>query len=435
MLPDDALHLLTAAADGELSPDEARAVRRLLGGSAEARVVHERLTADRARVRQLAAVTVPPPAGLRDRIMARLPAADAVPLPPDLSTPAPARRKPARSRPWVPLAVAASLLLAVTGGSFWFFTRNHGGGPATARARADEARKLTPTAGDSAWADILPTENGGLPSAPAVVELPDSAVASVAPAAGRPEPGDELPPPRPVRRDVIAFPPVPDLPPLNLVQVRVPFLAPVADFDREDVRQRFAEELDHPAVRIDLFVKDSARGVEAVLAAARATGLAVATDAATAERMKRKQATAYLLYAESLTATDIRTLITALAADDAKNPQRVFDAAHVTPAGPSEHKELKEILGTDPGLWKRPAAGGAGGTKPISAATADQVARNLAGSSPTAGDKPAVLMTHSPAAYRTNPAASREVKQFFDRRGERKPAAVPVLIVIRQAAG
>ncbi|HEX4608657.1 MAG TPA: hypothetical protein VH092_10675, partial [Urbifossiella sp.] len=51
------------------------------------------------------------------------------------------------------------------------------------------------------------------------------------------------------------------------------------------------------------------------------------------------------------------------------------------------------------------------------------------------GEKSAVLTTFAPAGARTPPAASREIHQFFDRRGDRRPTAVPVLIVVRQGAG
>ena len=432
MLPDRQLRLLTAAVDGELSPAEDRALRKLLFASDPARTTFARLQADRARVGALPPAV--PPADFRARVMARLPHATPAPSRPVTVPSVAVPVVSVRGRPWVPLAVAASLLLVVTSGSFWYFVRQDDAGRTpggNAVARADRPNP------EPTWTEVLPRENAPPPSTPAAEDpfRRAAADATVPPVVA--DPPDVLPPPRLVDRDVNAFPPLLDLPPLNKVQVRVPFLAAVADFDRDDVRQRFADDLGRdPAVRIDLFVKDAGRGAEAFQAAAKAGGVAVAVDAATAERVKRKQATAYLVYAESLTPADLRDLFARLAADDAKAAVRVFDSVHVTPAGPVEQKELKDVLGTDPGLWKRPAHTPAPAEpKSISSGTGDQVAKALTTPPAKTGEKPALLMTFSPAAYRTNPAASREVKQFFDRRGERKPAAVPVLVVIRQIAG
>src|SRR5687768_14977778 len=116
MLPADEFELLTAAVDGELTPPDGHRLRLLLDGSAEAREVYARLKADSDRLRRLPPVA--PPADLRDRVLAALPVT--VPAPPA----APARRPAPR---WLPLAVAACLLLGVTASSFWFFTRDDRG--------------------------------------------------------------------------------------------------------------------------------------------------------------------------------------------------------------------------------------------------------------------------------------------------------------------
>jgi hypothetical protein len=50
-------------------------------------------------------------------------------------------------------------------------------------------------------------------------------------------------------------------------------------------------------------------------------------------------------------------------------------------------------------------------------------------------EKTALMMTWLPAAGRTAPAASLELKQFLIKRAERKANAVPVIIVIRHGNG
>jgi hypothetical protein len=354
--------------------------------------------------------------------MARLPARP--PVPAEVARPAAHPRRGSRA----PIAVAASVLLAVTGGSFAFFlnqTEPTRPGDPAAVARAGARR-------DRDWERLLPRDTAPPPSAPASIEAPPEPVLPPVVAATPPE---VAPSPRPVVRDVLTFPPLPDVGKLDLARVRVPFLATVAEFDREDVQQQFVTELGQdPAFRIDLFARDPGKGVELLQAAGKATGLTVHTDATTRDRVQRKLATAYLVFSDSLSATDLRDLLAKLAEADAKAPQRTFDAVHATPATPTDQRDLRDTLGTDPGLWKRPGAG-AGEPKNVASGTADRIAKALTDPAGKGGDKSALLMTFAPSQARTPPATSRELRQFLDRRGERRTNAVPVLIVIRQANG
>ena len=420
MLPDDVLPLLTAAVDGELTPAEAATVRALLAGSPEARATYRKLRADCQRLRQLAPAT--PPADLHARIMARLPARP--PVPPEIVRPTPLPRRGSL----VPVGVAASVLLALSGGSFWFFVNQPHAGPGANPAAVAHANRNR----DADLARLLPRDTAPPPSAPAVA----GPTADPGPVAVEmPSPPELAPAPRAVTRDVLTFPPLPDVGKLELARVRVPFLATVAEFDREDVQQQFVAELGHdPAFRIDLFARDPARGAELLQAAAKGVGLTVHADKLTAERVQRKQAAAYLFYTDSLSATDLRDLLARLAEADAKTPQRTFDSVHATPATQADQRELREVLGTDPGLWKRPGVT-AGEPKSVSSGTAERVAQALTDPAGKGGGKSALLMTFAPNQVRTPPAVSRELRQFLDRRGDRRPTAVPVLVVIRQAAG
>lgn len=420
MIPDDLLNLLTAAVDGELTPAEAARVRALIAESAEFRAAFRQLKADRARLRALPLST--PPADLHSRIMARIPA----------STPRPAEpRRPVtvpRRRSFAPVAVAASVLMCLTGGSFWYFVNQPTGGNGSAEFAASAP---VPNSG---WAKVLPRDSATSASAPTPVERPARSEAHAA-AVAAPASPDIAPEPRAVVRDVMAFPPLPSVGKLDLARVRVPFLATVAEFDREDVQQQFVSELaQDPAFRIDLFARDPARGAEVFQAAAKAVGLNLHADKLTADRIQRKQATAYLVYTDSLSADDLRRLMSQLAAADGKSSLRAFDAVHTTPAVPADQRELREVLGVDPGLWKRPAAASPE-PKSVSSGTADQLAKNLTGPVGKGGDKSAVLLTFAPNQVRTPPLISSELRQYLGRRGDRRPTAVPVLIVIRQAAG
>jgi hypothetical protein len=426
MLSESVKELISAALDGELTPDETRQVRELLWASAEARAFYNLLKTDRDRVRGL--LPVPPPPDLRDRVMARLPAAS------PLATPAQSRRFPAPRR-LVPVALAASLLLAVTASSFWYFLE--GGNesasngvqpPAVPGSSAD--RKQRP----DAWVGILPNEHAVLPPAPPVVPPPHEPVAN---SAEPPVIDDSIPPPRALPpREAFAFPPVPPVAPFELARVRVPFLASVAELGRDDVSQSLLEDLSlHPATRVDLFTSDPGRGVEVVRAAARSQGLTLFADAAVTERIKRKQGTSYLVYLECLTPAEVQGFLTALAKADGKNTPRVLDTLHLCPAAAADARELKAVLGIDPGLWKRarPPKGEAGfdPKKPISTGTADEVAKNLTTPSGKAVAKPAVLLTFGPDAARIHPAMSAELKKYLSHRGTRKNQSLPLMIVIR----
>lgn len=409
-MPDDLLQLLTAAIDGELSPAEQWKVHRLLCESEAARTLFARLQSDSVRIKSLRRT---PPANLVERVMANLPKAEPAVKP--------AHRE--RSRKWLVAGLAASVLLACGATSFLYSSRT-----APRQDGSSTAQGHTPN-----LVDVLPrtTAPQSLPPAPPVP--PERNVAEFVPPAppATPDRIDEIPPPRVKGADVFAFPPQKAIPPLERFAVRVPLLMTVAELERDDAKQSLLEELTRePAYRIDLFAKDTARGVEAFQAAAKESGIALFSDATALDRVKRKQSTSVVVYAESLAAADIRDLLAKIAAEDAKNTQRVFDSFHATPALPADQAALKDVLGTDPGLWKRPMS--ATDPKPISAGTGDELTKTLTAKP---ADKPAVLLSFTPAAFRTNPALSKELKEFLAKRGDRKASAVPFLLVIRAPQG
>jgi hypothetical protein len=413
MMTEDLLQLMTAAVDGELTPVQQWELNQLLVDSVEARSILARLQSDSIRVKNLPLVESPP--NLASTIIARLPVLE----------PVRARRRTYSRQMF---ALAASLLLAVTLGSLLLFNESKnaspGGGPSLAQNPPN-------------YGEVLPRESSPL-SIPVIVPgPPPSNVASndsqVVPAS--PSPAEEIPPPRVKGADVLVAPPLVPIPPIDRLFVRVPVLVALADLDRDDARQRLLDELGRDsAYRIDLFAKDAGKASELFQVAAKAVGLNLYTDALAQDRIKKKQGTAYVVYTEALTAGEIRDLFARLAADDANPSQRIFDTLHATAALAADQALLKELLGTDPGLWKRPAAKPEttppAEPKPISSGTGNQLAKNL--TTPKSGEKPAVLLSFTPAAVRTNPALSKELKEFLARRGERKASAVPILIVIRQ---
>jgi hypothetical protein len=441
-MTDDLLGLITAAIDGELSPTETRRLKRVLAGSAEARATYRRLRADARRLRALPKVQ--PPADLPKRIMARV-AEVSVPAPvPDAQPPRPAepyvapaarvRRLDVRS--WAPVAVAACVLIGVTASSFFYFSDQR----PTARGKGSRAV-------DAESARLLPDENAPRPSVPLEAERPAPEDRGHAPIDPDPRP-PVVPPdavavapePRATKPDLIAFPPIPSTR-FDLVEVRLPFLKTLAEFERDDVRKQLNEELSlDPAYRIDLFVRDPNRGVSALRAAAKALGIALHADATTLDKLSKQQASAAVIYTESLTAEEIAALVAKLAREDAKRSPRLFDQLHAVPASGADSQDLKAIFGVDLGLFKRGQVGDRNGkgidpSKPISAGTGEQVAKSVAGQG-RKPEKAAVLLTWNLAPNRQSPQAnSAELKQFLAKRGPRAAEAVPVLIVIRPGNG
>lgn len=410
MLSDDQLNLLTAAVDGELPAFEQLRLERLLARSAEARALLQRLQADSARMKQPPLLV--PPVNFATRVLARLPGNQPRVL-----------KFPARGyRRYVPLAAAACLLLGIAASSFWFFQQpdpGHAGVAKKGPTRALPNPKLT---------DVLPPNNEHVSSRPG----PDATADAIpAPREVTAVAIELIPEPRAVDRDLIGSPLLPVVPALDLVEIRIPFLVAAADFDRDDVRQKLLDEFGRDAAfRIDLFVKDPVRAAEVFQAAAKSEKVTVHTDATTNAFLKKKMPASTVVYAECFTAAELHELLTRMAATDAKSPNPVFETFHVTPAVTADARELRDLLGIDPVLWKRQPGPAPADPKPINSGTGDQVAKALTTPANKAGEKHAVMLTYTPAA-RTPPMASKELKSYIEKRGERKPNAVPVMIVIR----
>ncbi len=437
------LELMTAAVDGELSATEARAFRQLLSASSEARAVFAKLKADCDRLRALPRSA--PPVDLRAKIMARIAATTPVPTvapaePKQAAQPAqpaqPAGR-PQRGVPsWVPVAIAAGVMLCITAGSFAFFnSQNAPSKNSIAKNPWSNALPATQTA-----PSYVPSATAPSPRDVAPPDANDVAHLDVQPVPALPVPKvvtpDAVaiaPEPRVIEPDLIGARPLPPLPPFNFVEVRVPFLRAVAELDRDDRRQELTDELRREsAYRFDLFVRDTARGVEVFQNAAKVSGLTTFADATALDRLKKKQVSSVVIYTESLTAAELVALFAVVSAEDAKFSPRICDSLHAAPVVRADELDLKATLGFDAGLYKRVTGSGGAGQgktpdKPVSASTINDVVKSVT----NAGEKTAVLLSWNPANARTNPSMSAELKQFQSKRGDRKPAAIPAIIVIR----
>ena len=408
MLTDPQRHLIAAAVDGRLTPGDQLAFRSLVAESRDALTLFQTLQSQAGRLGALPKVALP-----RGR-SAKILQAVAQAVPPIARPVTPRVAVPAK-RSWLPYAVAASTLLAVSSGSFWFAQPRE----PVCKLLPVESYEVIPSIAVAQLPVVAPDAVLPAPrevAAPqlAAVEPPPVAVVEVAPE----------PRVRPAG-DIVGSGAFQQRPNLAALDVRLPVLAAASKLDQPEVRQlTLAEFKAAPAVRIDLFSRDSLRAVQALQVAAKNAGVTVSVDGQTAERIKKGLPLAWAFYAESLTPDDLAKLLDQVAVLNREaGKDSPFGATHVGAAGASEARDLKELLGVEPTFLKR-----AGTPAGVAASTADRVAANL-----TKSGKAGLVLTFAPANARTAPAASAEVRGFLAGRGERKPGTTPVLIVVRPA--
>ncbi len=403
MLTDADRELIAAAVDGELASDREAAFQALLTANPAAGILFAQLTTDSHRLRNLPRRKAP--AGLADAVASRV-AVRATPATTRFGRPASRRVR------WLPYAVAASLLLAVAGISFWISLQERSDSAVqVARKRLPrtpnpgERHAHSPAVPRETVAELVPAPRPALPT------TRDSGLAAL------PRIVESAPLPRPSGvGEGFGSRPLVGPTPFESIEARLPVLAAVPDLDRKEVLDRIVSELGRdPAFRLDLFAKDVPRAAAHFNAAARASGVTVVVEPSAQARLHKKLPTVLAVYTESLTAKDVAKVLSVLAKRDrADKSGPVFTTAHLVPVQSPEHRDLRELLGVD--LVSKRKAG-----TPKPTGEKDEAA------------KTAIMLTFQPAVFRVNPVGSKEVRSFLDRRPARKPSAVPLLVVIRPA--
>ena len=246
----------------------------------------------------------------------------------------------------------------------------------------------------------------------------------------------QAPPPREASLAIFTAP----LPPpvrIDMAEICLPFLRMLGEFEREDVQLAFLQQVQREsAVRIDLFTRDLNRGVQWLQKTANQIGLHLVVDATTADRLKKgAPITAVLLYCDNLTPAELTRFFILLHGEDAKISPRLFDMVHLMPLAPHDERDLREVLGVDPGLNvkarpdKNDKAVGEVPQRPLSAGTADEIIRSLLAKKSI--DKSGLVTAWAPPAARTAPFLSTEIRSYLTRKATRSPQAVPALIILR----
>ncbi len=419
MLGDYETHLIAGAVDGELSAEESRAASALLARSPAAAELHAALLRDRERLKSIP--RTPAPASLAAAI------ADAIANRPVIVP----QVRPTRRPRWVPAALAASVLVAVASGTFWFVADS--AAPRLAKRQIQQLPKdgsqFVPTVAPNRASDPVDAAVAIEPSKPTAEPKIQGGTAAVAANDGHnPKAVPDTPNLEPDR--ILAAPVGSDVKAFDRVELKLPLLASIADFSKDETLATLKANLARdPATRIDAFAKDTAKAAEALVASAKKLNLNIQIETVAGERMKRRMPSAWWIYTEALTPDEIAKWLAETAAAEAalgSPSERVFGAVHAMPAGAQDQKDSLSLAGVDLGLGKKPAAPSAH----ISSKTLDQVAGSLQkGETP----KPGLLLTYLPPLVRVPPQLSKDVKQFQEQRGDRKPGTVPLVIVVRPA--
>lgn len=402
--------LLTAAIDGELTPSERVAAKRLLRESAEARELFSQLQRDSLRIKHVPRVNAP--VDLSASIMGAIYERNLspIPLPPSRS---------ADGKRWTwgfMLATAAGLMLAVTSGILYL--------------RGEQSSKPLQRV-NVAVASPEPSADD-MPVVVVANEAPPKSVAR----AIQPEAG---PTPREVLPDVMVSPTRPDPGEIQAIQldaIRLSSFFTVRELPGDATLQSklLAELKKDELIRLDLFAVNVSRGTDLVQQALRDRGIEVHVDAFAQDRRRKNLATEMVVFTEAMTPDEVAQFLTRIGADEKRWPSPVFDTLVVAPFLPKDLTQLGGLLGV-PGMTPN-AKSRVDVNKPLPEGTANQVAMTLTrmGSTGSARpaprtDKVAVVMSYSPV--NTTPGASKEVRQFLDRRGEKRPNAKPLMLVVR----
>lgn len=420
--------LLTAAVDGELTPAERRAVDRALRESEPARAMLAKLQSDKARMKALPRISAPVDLAENVLCMIQDRAMTPTPLPPTTRTP---RKFNWSMLPiWVNVATAAAILVVVSLGSYSYF----------AASQNYFANREHP--------QVAKVPDLKLPNYDDPTKAPDPKVIEVV----RPIPevvvqkprevGPEIgPSPRDVT-DIITGPrplggPTPEIEAVQLDKIRVSSLFVLSDLSTDEtVRKKLVNEMKKDElIRLDLFCGTTQKALDRVLVGLKARGLIVVTDSFAADRLKKSISTEIVIFTETLTPDEVAQFLANLGAEDSKTPAPEFTMLVAAPFLPADLDKLGKLLGV-PNVLPKPAVGkkAIDISKPLPEGTANHVASSLTkmrtgspGSTKT--ESMAIVAAYSPMnAY---PANSKEIKQFLDRRGERKPEAKPLMLVLR----
>jgi hypothetical protein len=416
--------LLTACVDGELSAGQQLAADRLLQQSAEARALLRQMQEDAAKVRDLPRRRLDP--AFAGRIVQAL-TRRRFPL-----------RRPVhsgqRSIPaWVGLAAAASVVLAISTGTYFYFASLSSGTDRSVVAHRNEKPAPTPVedskhdqnpADKTDIAKVAPRDTPKQPDETPIDHGPNDSSTAKKNFVGPPEPSEATTEP------ALAYPiDKMEMFKAQVADVQQPLILKMRDFEADKLK---AEAKKDQAFRLELPSRDSAKAFARIETAFKAHGVTLVIDQVAQKRLKQPKAkTNFVFYVDDLTPEELTAVLKQLSDDDKAAESKhkgdgLFEAIVVNRMSDGDHKELTQLLGVDPRPSK-PAP--ADPKKPLSETTADQVAKTISNPASKGAERLAIALAYNPERPRPN---SAEVKRFLEGRKPARAATVQVLLVLRE---
>jgi hypothetical protein len=396
MLSEQKKKLLTAFVDGELGPQQRKVAVRLLHRSAQARKLLSRLKKDSRRLKGLPRQA--PPQEFSEKMLQQI-AQRPAPVPATPAALAPAAtpiRAVAEPPQWIGLVLAASVLVAITTASFWYFA----GRPVA------EQPGTGPMADKGNQPEVKPAP---------VVKTPEK--------------------------------PKPETPP-KAVPPRLQLELAKFNSDTKAQKALAAELAKEVAVRFDMSTKYNDKTIPYLESAFAQNGVTLLVNAKVKDRIK--EGTKALLFAEDLTANQVGKILEDLAREQKVKP--AFETVLMNAMTDETRTDVAYMLKLDvkdlqPGknTGKKPLpplplpqtfvpdkSGGTGGAKKDGKVPGGkQTANPPAGKQPKQPAHVAVLLAYE---FSSGTLASKEIEQF---KKARKPArdndSLQLVIVLNKA--
>jgi len=434
MMTPDIRDLIAKAVDGSLTPAERKQAEGVLKTSEPARALFAQLKADARALRDLPPIV--PPADIAAGVMELIRDRHLSP------TPAPPRPKlSGLNWPvvtfWINVATAAGVLITIGVGSYLYYDAALRPAPRT--NGVDVAKKITKP-GATPPREALPA----LPAAADSVEqeLPAELVQAPTPAPAGPEQG---PQPRMIDDTLLTAPsgpPIPEISPLNIAKHRVSRFVNLGDLLTTDAaHQKLQADIradlkTDELIRMDLFCRDPKAAMELLANALRSRGCQPVADQHLTDRQKKKQTTEVVFFTDVFTPDEVYQLLGQIAQADKKSGggEGQFDTLVIAPFLPADLDVLGRILGAGAAISKMPKPRTPVDIRrPLPEGTANHLAQSLSkmGSANPAAKTERLAFVGGYSPVNPVPSQSKEIRQFIERRADKRPDAKPLMLVLR----
>jgi hypothetical protein len=451
MLPDRLYQLLTGYVDGELSPRQGKTVLRLLRKSPEARDLLRQLQQDAQSVQSLLRPKLP--ADFASQVVGTIARRG---LHPARSTAATAAKTPPA---WIGWTVAAAVLLAVTAGSYLFFSKRPANSDTSETPLVADVEKKLPAVGPGKSDGA--TQNSSGNTKPEQPNTDNKNKFPTPPATKKQDGGlgeffAMLFPPRDPKKVGPGDPPSDVVTidgganPEKMFSIENPKLSlylPLRKLHEKEWQGDLAKRLEREkSCRLQLFCRDNVKAVGRLKNALKGNGVQLVIDPqAQAALKKTAPQTRFVLYTENLTSEELGKILHQLNKEDRnaegkRKGDGQFGELIVSSLAENNRLALARMLGLDVKELRAPKKKEPAQTNlrvPLSKGTEDHVFLSLQGLGPSrqapgqaAPKRLAVLLVYHPNEA-LRPSKSNEVKNFLLARAGR-PKTMQVVLVLQQ---